>query len=100
MFVGCSMLSYYFNAVNHGQGASSTLALVALTLFIFGFSLGLGPIPWLIMSDIFPTEARASATAVGATSNWLFSFMVTFTFEKLENALSQQGTFLLYAATC
>jgi len=100
MSAGCLILAYYFNAVNNGQDASSTLALGGLTLFIFGFSLGLGPIPWLIISDMLPTEARTTAMAVGATSNWLCSFAVVRLFPVLEDVLSQQGTFLLFALNC
>ncbi|XP_038051873.1 solute carrier family 2, facilitated glucose transporter member 8-like [Patiria miniata] len=76
------------------------LSLVSIIIYIIGFSIGWGPIPWLIMSEIFPTKARGAASAIAAATNWLFAFIVTKTFTQLEDGLTRQGTFWLYAGVC
>lgn len=93
-------LAFYFFARAHGMWAPSELALLALAIFIFGFSLGLGPVPWLILAEIFPTEVRSVASSWATATNWTCSFVVTLLFGRLEDAISRQGAFLLFAVVC
>ena len=55
------------------------VALVALFLYIAAFSLGLGPVPWLLMPELLPTRARGAAAALATVLNWSCSFLVTET---------------------
>lgn len=48
-----------------------------------GFALGWGPIPWLVMSEIFPTKARGLGSAACVLTNWTCAFIVTKTFQNL-----------------
>eukprot|EP00428_Durinskia_dybowskii_P070913 CAMPEP_0170414486 /NCGR_PEP_ID=MMETSP0117_2-20130122/32093_1 /TAXON_ID=400756 /ORGANISM="Durinskia baltica, Strain CSIRO CS-38" /LENGTH=256 /DNA_ID=CAMNT_0010672377 /DNA_START=95 /DNA_END=864 /DNA_ORIENTATION=- len=94
------MLAYYYIARSQGIWAPSMLAVLALGIFIVGYSLGLGPIPWLIMSELFPTEVRGAAISIGTATNWTMSFLVTLLFEPLQSALTRQGAFLVFATVC
>ncbi|XP_066466892.1 solute carrier family 2, facilitated glucose transporter member 8 [Tiliqua scincoides] len=76
------------------------LALLSLSLFIMGFALGWGPIPWLVMSEIFPLRARGAASGACVLTNWLMAFLVTKEFHDLMALLTPAGTFWLFAATC
>lgn len=89
------LLAYYFAAQ-----AASWVALGALGLFLTGFSLAMGPIPWMIVGEIFPIEARASAAAVGTALNWSISFVVTKLFDTLQRDLGQAYCFLLFGGIC
>ena len=40
-----------------------TTTLVAIPLYTFFFSMGAGPVPWLLYSEVFPTRIRSRATA-------------------------------------
>mmetsp|Transcript_10457 Transcript_10457/g.8716 ORF Transcript_10457/g.8716 Transcript_10457/m.8716 type:complete len:91 (-) Transcript_10457:68-340(-) len=53
------------------------LALASAYCYIAFFAIGVGAIPWLIMSEIFPNEVRGNAAAIATAVNWLFSFIVT-----------------------
>ncbi|XP_024907054.1 solute carrier family 2, facilitated glucose transporter member 8 isoform X2 [Pteropus alecto] len=67
-------------------GASVGLAWLAvgsLCLFIAGFAVGWGPIPWLLMSEIFPLHVKGVATGVCVLTNWLMAFLVTKEFSSL-----------------
>lgn len=67
-------------------------------LYIIFFAVSLGPLGWLIISEIFPLKVRGIGMSIGALSNWLFNAVVTFTFLSLINFLTATGAFLLYAA--
>ncbi|XP_069798837.1 solute carrier family 2, facilitated glucose transporter member 8 [Dendropsophus ebraccatus] len=76
------------------------LALLSMGLFIAGFAIGWGPIPWLLMSEIFPLRARGVASGVCVVTNWGCAFIVTKVFHDLLDLLSPYGTFWLFAAFC
>lgn len=66
-------------------------------LYIMFFAISLGPLGWLIISEIYPLKVRGIGMSIGALSNWLFNAIVTFTFLTLIDVLSPSGAFLLYA---
>lgn len=76
------------------------LALSSLAVFITGFALGWGPIPWLVMSEIFPVKVRGFASAVCVLTNWSMAFVVTKTFHDMMDHLTSAGTFWLFASIC
>merc|ERR1711972_1077302 len=91
------MVAYYFFASQFGFWGPSWLALAGIGVYLLGFSLGMGPIPWLLMAEIIPTEARGTLSAVGTGLNWASCFVVTLVFKALEDTLTKGGTFLAFA---
>jgi len=61
-------------------------------------AISLGPIFWLLNSEIYPLNVRSKAAAAGTMANWTFNFIVSLTFLLLIDALGQAGTFFFYAA--
>jgi len=59
------------------------LAIVSLVGYIIFFSIGMGAIPWLLMSEIFASRVRSKAMGVATALNWACSFGVTYAFPKL-----------------
>lgn len=76
------------------------LAMGSVCLFIAGFALGWGPIPWLLMSEIFPLHVKGVATGVCVLTNWLMAFLVTKEFSSLMEVLRPYGAFWLASAFC
>ena len=72
------------------------LSLLCLMVYITGFSLGLGAIPWLIMSEILPTRARGTAGGIAASVTWSSSFIVTYLFHHFTDTMRYYGTFWFY----
>ena len=74
--------------------------------YIACFALSVGPVTWVILSEIFPTQIRGLAMAIATVCLWLADFVVTQTFPMMdENAwligLFHRGfPFLLYAFFC
>jgi sugar porter (SP) family MFS transporter len=73
------------------------LALACLLVYIMGFAVGLGPVFWLMISEIFPLQMRGPAMAVCSIFNWGLNFAISYTFLTLTSAITKQGTFWLYA---
>ncbi|CAG5917520.1 unnamed protein product [Menidia menidia] len=76
------------------------LALASMAVFISGFAIGWGPVPWLIMSEVFPVKVRGFASAVVVLTNWSMAFVVTKTFQDMMNVLTSAGTFWLFSSVC
>ncbi|KAI4374981.1 hypothetical protein MLD38_012908 [Melastoma candidum] len=77
----------------------SILAVVGVVLMVVTFSLGVGAIPWVIMSEILPINIKGLAGSVATLFNWLFSFVVTMT-ANLMLDWSSGGTFTIYMVVC
>jgi sugar porter (SP) family MFS transporter len=73
------------------------LALACLLTYIMGFAVGLGPVFWLMIAEIFPLQMRGPAMAVCTMFNWGLNFAISYTFLTLTSAITKQGTFWLYA---
>ncbi|CAL5332258.1 hypothetical protein CsSME_00013677 [Camellia sinensis var. sinensis] len=71
------------------------LSLVGVVGMIVGFSLGMGPIPWVIMSEILPINIKGLAGSVATLANWFFAWVVTMT-ANLLLSWSSGGTFTIY----
>jgi sugar porter (SP) family MFS transporter len=79
------------------QSSAGWLALTSLIVYIASFAIGLGPVFWLMISEIFPLHLRGPAMAACTVANWAFNFAISFTFLTLTHAITKQGTFWLYA---
>jgi sugar porter (SP) family MFS transporter len=73
------------------------LALVCLVAYIASFAIGLGPVFWLMISEIFPLRVRSPAMSVSTVGNWAANFVVATFFLTLTSAISRQGAFWVYA---
>ncbi|KAK7273407.1 hypothetical protein RIF29_14456 [Crotalaria pallida] len=71
------------------------LSVVGVVVMVIGFSLGLGPIPWLIMSEILPVNIKGLAGSIATMANWLISWVITMT-ANLLLTWSSGGTFIIY----
>ncbi|GJQ70736.1 hypothetical protein Trydic_g669 [Trypoxylus dichotomus] len=73
------------------------LPILALCIFIIVFSLGFGPIPWLISSELFPSEIKAVASSAAGTFNWFLAFLVTRFYLDLKEAIGGDITFYIFS---
>jgi hypothetical protein len=73
------------------------LVVVAVFLYTACFAVGLGPIPWLLLSEMLPTYALSPASAVATAVNWLTNFVIGLVFPSLNKGLGN-GTFILFAS--
>ncbi len=74
--------------------------LVAILVYISAFSMALGPIPWIICSEVFPTRLRGRAMSVATFTIWTSCYIVAQTFPMLNDnpSIGPAKTFWVYAA--
>jgi MFS transporter, SP family, galactose:H+ symporter len=101
MSISLIMISILFfhsstEAISHGKWYLLTCILV----YIASFAISLGPIGWLIISEIFPLRIRGLASSLAAATIWGFDILVTGTFLPLVKLVSFGGAFLLYGILC
>ncbi|MBL8269940.1 sugar porter family MFS transporter, partial [Steroidobacter sp.] len=79
------------------ESYNARLALMAIVGFVASFAISLGPVMWVLLSEIFPNEQRAAAISVAGFWNALVSATVTMIFPWALSTLSSSGTFLVFA---
>ncbi len=79
-------------------GAPPVLMLVSILFYVAFFAFGMGPGPWLIISEIFPTKVRGRAASIATSTLWSGALLVTFTFLSLVRVLKLAGTFAVFGA--
>ena len=79
------------------SGIVGWIAIGSLALYIAFFAVGLGPVFWLLISEIYPLEVRGAAMSVASVGNWASNLLVSLTFLSLVGAIGRPYTFWLYA---
>lgn len=90
---GLMGLCYYFQV-----SGIAVLALVVMAIACFAMTLG--PVTWVLLSELFPNRVRGAAMALGTFGLWAGCFVLTYTFPILNRTLQASGTFWLYGAIC
>jgi MFS transporter, SP family, galactose:H+ symporter len=72
------------------------LAIGSLVIYVASFAVGLGPIFWLLISEIYPLKVRGAAMSAVTVTNWGMNLVVSVTFLSLVAVLGDAGTFWLY----
>jgi sugar porter (SP) family MFS transporter len=100
MFILGAVLHTHPPNPKNPQVTSSSIAMVVMIyLYVIGYSASWGPIPWVYLSEIFPTRLRSYGVGMGAATQWLFNFVIT---EVTPNAVNHIGwrTFLMFGIFC
>jgi len=79
---------------------SSSTIIVLVMFYLACFSIGVGPLPWLVCSEIFPSQCRDLAMSIATVVNWASAFGVTASMGALENLVNAYGVFWFYAIVC
>lgn len=78
------------------ESYNARLVLIAIIGFVASFAISLGPVMWVLLSEIFPNEQRAAAISVAGFWNALTSASVTMIFPWALSTLGSGGTFLAF----
>lgn len=68
-------------------------------VYVSAFSVGFGPVTWLVLSEIYPAEIRGRAFAFCSSFNWAANLFISLSFLDLIGAIGLAWTFLLYGLT-
>ncbi|MGD0498008.1 MAG: sugar porter family MFS transporter [Bryobacteraceae bacterium] len=102
LLVGLSLQAAALGAVGwmFHAGCNGLPLLLAILTFIAAFAMALGPVSWIMCSEIFPTKVRGRAMSVAAFTVWTTCYIVAQTFPMLNDnpAIGPAKTFWVYAA--
>lgn len=73
------------------------LPLIGLSIFTVSFSLGLGPIPWLMMGEIFPQEIKSLAASAAAFISWISAFVIIKLFLLINSSWGTDISFFIFS---
>jgi MFS transporter, SP family, galactose:H+ symporter len=79
------------------SGQLAWVAVVSVAAYVGFFAIGLGPVFWLLIAEIFPLALRGRAMSLATVANWVFNLIVSLTFLNLVGVLGSGGAFLVYA---
>lgn len=102
MFLTTLILGVYFYCISHNSifDNAKWFAIIPLCVFLTFFSVGFGPIPWMMMPEIFAPEIKGIAGSSACVFNWLMAFVVTHNYSKLTDAIQPYGTFWIFCGFC
>lgn len=100
MTLSLLVLSWSFH-VQAGLGTSlGVTALACLVVYITCFAFSMGPIAWILASEVFPLRLRGRGVAAATIGSGISNFVVSLTFLSLIQAAGNSATFLIYALFC
>jgi len=101
MFIGLSVLG-----ITIYTGQMGVVSLVAILVFIGSFAMSMGPVVWVMLSEMFPNNVRSVAMSLAVAAQWLFNALVANSFPIVnESALNQIGfngalPYFIFASFC
>lgn len=75
MITGFLMLGITLMTQNVG-----IISLVGVLLFIASFAMSMGPVVWVVLSEMFPNKIRSTAMSIAVAAQWAANYLVTQTF--------------------
>lgn len=79
---------------------SGTLAVLGTVLYVLSFSLGAGPVPALLLPEIFASRIRAKAVALSLGMHWISNFVIGLYFLSVVNKFGISTVYLGFSAVC
>ena len=103
--VACMVLGHLTMAVNLFLGWPPLFSLIPMLISAGAFTVGLAPLSWIIVSEIFPNRVRGNALAVVCFFLYLASFLTAQFFPVLTDWFTKHydtaaGVYLMFAAVC
>jgi SP family xylose:H+ symportor-like MFS transporter len=101
MFVGLTVLGLTIYS-----GQMGVVSLLAILVFIGSFAMSMGPVVWVMLSEMFPNSVRSVAMSIAVAAQWLFNAFVANSFPLVnESALNQNSfngalPYFIFAAFC
>ena len=96
MIISLGFLGFAFSLPQLSE-ALKVIAVLSVMFYIASFAISLGPIFWLIISEIYPLKIRGRAMSIATMGNWGFNLLIASTFLTLINKLGKAGAFWFYA---
>lgn len=88
---------YYYQNRSSDTGDSSVLPIICLVVFVSSFSIGYGPIPWIVVTEITSSSAIGFISSTSSIFAWIFTFIVTKEFDDMQKVAQRYGAFWIFS---
>lgn len=78
----------------------AVISLVSLVLFVMSFSVGYGPIPWMMIPELTSTRVRSLVVSVATAFSWTCVYIVTASVKTIILSLGDAGTYWMFSIFC
>lgn len=92
IIVSLALLGACFAFNSYLGEAGKWMAVILVFFYVAFFAISIGPLGWLIISEVFPQKVRGLGTSLGSLSVWFFNSIVSFTFFKIVHAFTISGS--------
>ena len=98
MGVVLAIFGYYFKLkVTQDVTDLNWLPLTCLVIYIVVFSLGFGPLPWMMSSEILAPEIKSFGSGLAVATNWICVSLVTFFFNPIKDSIGDDLAFWTFS---
>jgi SP family galactose:H+ symporter-like MFS transporter len=73
------------------------IMLLCMIVYIISFAIGMGPVFWIMTSELFPNRLRGTGASISTLANWAANLLISITFLSLLNVAGKPATFWIYA---
>lgn len=73
------------------------LPLTSLVVYVALFNVGMGPLPWALLGELFAANVKSYAATLGTVSCWFTAFITIYSFESLNEALGIYWPFWIFS---
>jgi hypothetical protein len=101
MVIAAAGITICFYGLKHSSKSSTwgMMCIVFLVMYVSTFEMALGPVPWLLVSELTPTRHRGTVTAIAQLCNWSMNTLIALTSTTLLDALHAFG-FVPFGVIC
>lgn len=97
--VGLS-ITYFLISICYFKDYQGSVVVGLVVMAIAFYAMSLGPVTWVLLSEIFPMKFRSIGLSICTFFLWVSSFLLTYTFPFLNESLSTGGVFGVYSLIC
>ena len=80
--------------------STKIILMGGMLVYVMAFAISLGPIVWLMISEVFPTQLRGFGASLATFFNWASNGLVAISFLSFIDWFGKSGTFFIYFIAC
>ncbi|WP_054851054.1 sugar porter family MFS transporter [Olleya sp. ITB9] len=95
IYIGCTgmIIGFLFLGVTLQQQNVGMLSLLGILIFIASFSLSMGPIVWVLLSEMFPNKIRSVSMSIAVAAQWAANYVVSQSFPMVVGSETNNNAF-------
>ena len=103
LYIGSSgmIIGFLLLAITLQTDSVGLLSLIGVLLFIASFALSMGPVVWVLLSEMFPNKIRSVAMSIAVAAQWAANYVVSQSFpvvmgSEVNNSAAWNGSLPYY----